>query len=97
MELAQFYSVMANLLVDENQMELAEQRNQQAIALLDELAMPSSSLRMERAEALKLRDWLLNPESKRNASGTSARFGDIGELRNSGSLHHIPSSSVSVC
>ena len=59
MELAQFYSVMANLLVDENQMELAEQRNQQAIALLDELAMPSSSLRMERAEALKLRDWLL--------------------------------------
>ena len=59
MELAQFYSVMANLLVDENQMELAEQRNQQALALFDELATPPSSLRTERAEALKLRDWLL--------------------------------------
>jgi hypothetical protein len=65
MELAQFYSVMANLLVDKNQMELAEQRNQKALALLDELAMPSSSLRMERAEALKLRDWLLNSEERK--------------------------------
>jgi tetratricopeptide (TPR) repeat protein/energy-coupling factor transporter ATP-binding protein EcfA2 len=65
MELAQFYSVMANLLVDENQMELAEQRNQQALTLLDELAMPSSSLRMERAEALKLRDWLLTSKERK--------------------------------
>ena len=70
MELAQFYYTMANLLVDENRMDQAEQKNQQALALYDELAAPPSSLEAERAKAQMLRDWL-NPGNKRSVSEIS--------------------------
>jgi tetratricopeptide (TPR) repeat protein len=58
-ELAQFYFTAANLLVDENHMDLAAQKNQQAIALFDQLATPSASLTKQRDNARMLRDWLL--------------------------------------
>jgi tetratricopeptide (TPR) repeat protein len=58
MELGQFCLVMANLLVDENRLDLAKQRNQQALALFNELAQPSTSLRIELDEAQKLHDYL---------------------------------------
>jgi hypothetical protein len=50
---------MADLLVAENQMDLAEQRNQQALALFEELATPASSVRTELDKARVLHDWLL--------------------------------------
>jgi tetratricopeptide (TPR) repeat protein len=59
MELAQFYFTLANLFSYEDHMDLAEQRNQQALALFDELAKPASSISRERARAQALRDWLL--------------------------------------
>jgi hypothetical protein len=58
MELAQWCSVMANLLVDENRLDLAKQRNQQALALFNELAKPATSLRFELDQAQKLHDYL---------------------------------------
>jgi len=57
MDLARFYEAMADLLADDNH-DLAKQRNQQALALFDELATPSTSLRTERAVAQKLHDYL---------------------------------------
>ena len=65
MELAQFCFTMANLLVDENHMDQAEQKNQQALALYDELAAPPSSLEAERAKAQMLRDWLNSGEQEK--------------------------------
>ncbi len=58
MELARFNETMADLLAHENQIDLAKQRNQQALALFDELATPSTTLRTERAWAQKLHDYL---------------------------------------
>ena len=60
MELAQFYDTMADLLVAENHMDLAEQRNHQALALFEELATPAPSVRTELAKARMLHDWLLS-------------------------------------
>jgi tetratricopeptide (TPR) repeat protein len=59
MELGQFYHTMANLLIDENQMHEAEQTNQKALALFDDLAMPAPSISAELVEARKLHDYLL--------------------------------------
>jgi tetratricopeptide (TPR) repeat protein len=58
MELAQFYYTMANLLVEENHMDQAQQKNQQALDLYNELAAPPASLKAERDNAQMLRDWL---------------------------------------
>jgi hypothetical protein len=49
---------MAIPLADEDQIALAKQKNQQALALFDELATPVPSLGKERAKALILRDML---------------------------------------
>jgi hypothetical protein len=57
MDLARFYEAMADLLADDNH-DLAKQRNQQALALFDELATPSTTLRTERAWAQELHDYL---------------------------------------
>jgi len=59
MELAQFYFTLANLFRYEDHLDLAEQRNRQALALFDELVKPASSISKERAKAQALRDWLL--------------------------------------
>jgi hypothetical protein len=64
MELAQFYRTMANVLLYENHIDLAEQRSQQALTLLDELARPASSLGTELAKTRMLRDWLLKSEGQ---------------------------------
>ena len=58
MELGQFCLAMANLLVDENRLDLAKQRNQQALALFNELAKPPTSLRIQLDGARKLQDYL---------------------------------------
>jgi energy-coupling factor transporter ATP-binding protein EcfA2 len=58
MELAQFYDNMAIPLADEDQIALAKHKNQQALALFDELAAPAPSIGKERAKALMLRDML---------------------------------------
>jgi hypothetical protein len=58
MDLARFYEAMADLLAHDNQIDLAKQRNQQALLLFDELATPSTTLRTERAWAQELHDYL---------------------------------------
>jgi hypothetical protein len=50
---------MADLLVREKHMDLAEQRSQQALALFEELAKPASSLGTQLANTRRLNDWLL--------------------------------------
>jgi tetratricopeptide (TPR) repeat protein/energy-coupling factor transporter ATP-binding protein EcfA2 len=57
-DLAQFYFTMA-VVLDENRMDLAVQRSQQALALFEELARPAPSLGKELAAAQKLHDYLL--------------------------------------
>jgi tetratricopeptide (TPR) repeat protein len=59
MELAQYYFTLANLSRYQDHLELAEQKNRQALALFDELVKPASSISKERAKAQALRDWLL--------------------------------------
>jgi tetratricopeptide (TPR) repeat protein/energy-coupling factor transporter ATP-binding protein EcfA2 len=59
MELAQFYENLAILLVDENQMDLARRRNQQALALFEELATPASPLANELDKTRRFHEWLV--------------------------------------
>jgi tetratricopeptide (TPR) repeat protein len=59
MELGQFYRTKANLLINENQMHEAEQTNQKALALFEDLAAPAPSIFTELGEARKLHDYLL--------------------------------------
>jgi hypothetical protein len=63
-ELAQFYLNLALLELDENQVELAERQNHEALDLIEELASPGPSLSMKRAKAHMIRGWILESQSK---------------------------------
>jgi hypothetical protein len=47
------------VVLDENRVDLAEQRSRQALALFEELARPAPSLGKELATAKELHDYLL--------------------------------------
>jgi predicted ABC-class ATPase len=59
MELGQFYRTMANLLIDEKEIQEAEQANLKSLALFNDLAAPAHSLASELEEARKLQEFLL--------------------------------------
>jgi tetratricopeptide (TPR) repeat protein len=63
-ELAQFYLNLALLELDEDQVELAERQNHDALDLIEELASPGPSLSMKRAKAHMIRGWILESQSK---------------------------------
>jgi tetratricopeptide (TPR) repeat protein len=58
MELAQFYDDLAIALAVESQIDLAKARNEQALALFEQLAAPGSSLSKEHEKAQEIRAWL---------------------------------------
>lgn len=62
-ELATFSDNLASLLVRLGQYEDAQRRNEQALALLDALAIPPLSLAVEHADAHTLRAQILEPAS----------------------------------
>jgi tetratricopeptide (TPR) repeat protein/energy-coupling factor transporter ATP-binding protein EcfA2 len=66
-ELAQYDENEARMLVDTNKQQLAELRSQRALELLNELAAPSSTLSIKRAQALELRSQLLETQKPNDA------------------------------
>src|SRR5581483_8486301 len=62
MELAQFDDNLALLLLQEDRVDPAKRRNQEAVDLLEELAVPASVLVVQRANAHIIHSWILNSE-----------------------------------
>jgi tetratricopeptide (TPR) repeat protein len=76
-ELATFNNNLALLLVDEQQVDAAQQRNRQALNLIEELASPPFSLGMELANAHNLRCQMLEADTPGEAETECQRSLDI--------------------
>jgi tetratricopeptide (TPR) repeat protein len=76
-ELATFQNNLAMLLLDQQQLDLAQERNQQALTLLDELARPPLSLAMELANVHNLRCQMLGSRGSREAETECQQSLDI--------------------
>jgi tetratricopeptide (TPR) repeat protein len=89
-ELATFCNNLALLLLDQRQLDLAVQRNRQALSLIEELASPAPSLATELAGAHNLRCQMLEIEKSDQAEAECRESFDIieGLLRAQGTSDH---------
>jgi hypothetical protein len=78
-ELAQFYENRAALLIDENQLDLAQKDNGLAVQIIEDLASPSPSLGMEWAKAHMIRGWILGSKGSAEAQTENQRSLDLLE------------------
>ena len=76
-ELATFNNNLAMLLLDQQQFDSAQQRNRQALDLIEELARPTLSLGMELANAHNLRCQMLESRGSREAEMECQQSFDI--------------------
>jgi serine/threonine protein kinase len=76
-ELATFNNNLAILLLDQKQFNLAEQENRKAIDVMEELAAPSLSLRIELANAHNVRCQLLESEGSGEAEAACRESLDL--------------------
>lgn len=90
-ELATFRNNLAILLLDQRQFDLADQSNREALALMDDLAMPAPSLRLEIANARNVRCQLLESSGSKDAdSECGAALDYLDKLAKVSSLNGRP-------
>ena len=71
LELATYCNNQARLLVAENKLDLAKQKNHQAIDLIEELMAPAPSISLELVKGLQLRTQILEAQGSREAQQQS--------------------------
>jgi len=67
LELAKFYNNLADVLRRQGSNEDASRYNNEALAIIDEMARPAPSLAIERADAHNVRGWILEARSWQDA------------------------------
>jgi tetratricopeptide (TPR) repeat protein len=91
LELAKYYENLANLLRQEGQIGPARERNQQAIALLSELALPAPSVAIEYADSRGLRGLILQAQQPAQAEAEyRAAFDEFERLQGGEGLDRLP-------
>jgi hypothetical protein len=96
-ELATFDNNLAILLLNQRQVQLARLQNGRALGLMEELAAPALSLRMDLANAYNLRCQLLKTENVREAeSECRESLALLENLAEGPDLHGRPSSRGSL-
>lgn len=90
-ELATFNNNLAMLLLDQEQFDLAQQRNREALNLLEELARPTLSLGMELANVHNLRCQMMGSGRSREAETECQQSFDIlNQLAKTEALRNRP-------